>query len=255
MPTLVDRLSDRTCGEWIGIVRKRSRYFSWSSWGRPPVSRPKISTTSCPAERSVPQIERRLCREEVRLAQCRQFGLERVPAWPHAQVDVLPVVEAGALHFASRRARSPAARSGAALRRRRGRSGRRCRCSSESLDGPGRRASRCALAAVAAARSLLRKQPVRKLRAPRTPRPHVVTDVGIFRVLDAGSPPPSAQRPTRGIPPRARRRPGLRETPKSRTWRAARTRCTFPPPHSGTAAANTFGRLLTRSHVPRPPSD
>ncbi len=31
MPTLVDRLNDRTSGEWIGIVRNRSRYLSCSS--------------------------------------------------------------------------------------------------------------------------------------------------------------------------------------------------------------------------------
>ena len=35
-----------TRGDTIGITTNRSRYRSWSSTGRPPVSRPKTSTTS-----------------------------------------------------------------------------------------------------------------------------------------------------------------------------------------------------------------
>ena len=52
------------------------------------------------AERRVPEESRRLRREEIWLAERRQLALERLPARPDAQVDVLPVVEAGAFHLA-----------------------------------------------------------------------------------------------------------------------------------------------------------
>ena len=45
MPTLVERLSDRTSGEAIGIATNRPAYRSCRSSGRPPVSRPNTSTT------------------------------------------------------------------------------------------------------------------------------------------------------------------------------------------------------------------
>lgn len=34
------------------------------------------------------------------MAERGQLALERFPGWPHMQVDVLPVVETGAPHFA-----------------------------------------------------------------------------------------------------------------------------------------------------------
>ena len=51
-------------------------------------------------EGGVPQDARRFRREKERLAERRQLSLERAPAWPHARVDVLPVVESRAFHFA-----------------------------------------------------------------------------------------------------------------------------------------------------------
>ena len=46
------------------------------------------------AEGRVPHHARPLCREEVRLAERRQFPLEGRPVIPHPQVDVFPVVQA-----------------------------------------------------------------------------------------------------------------------------------------------------------------
>ena len=51
------------------------------------------------AEWRVPQELRRLRRKEVRFAEPRQLDFERVPAWPDAQVHMLPVVKAGAFHL------------------------------------------------------------------------------------------------------------------------------------------------------------
>src|SRR5579884_945279 len=52
------------------------------------------------AERRVPKKPRRFRREEERFAEPRQLLLERLPARPHSQIDVLPVVESCALHLA-----------------------------------------------------------------------------------------------------------------------------------------------------------
>ena len=140
MPTLVERFNERTSGDAIAIVTKRSRYFSWISGARPPVSRPKIKTTSSAVtERRIPELARRLGREEERLAERRQLTLERVPTGPHAQIDVLPVIEAGAFHLLLIERETRAARSNAAWRRWPGRCGRHCRCSSGSRDERGRR--------------------------------------------------------------------------------------------------------------------
>ena len=52
------------------------------------------------AEGRVPEETRGFRREEEGLAEVRQLMLECIPAWPHVQVDVLPIIEASALHLA-----------------------------------------------------------------------------------------------------------------------------------------------------------
>ncbi|HUQ48956.1 MAG TPA: hypothetical protein VM053_12050 [Gemmatimonadaceae bacterium] len=52
------------------------------------------------AERGVPEKLRCFGREEPWRAERRQLELERFPARPHLQIDVLPVVEPRALHLA-----------------------------------------------------------------------------------------------------------------------------------------------------------
>jgi hypothetical protein len=51
------------------------------------------------AEWCVPEQSGRLRGEEVRVTQRRQLALERLPALPRPQLDVLPVVQPGALHL------------------------------------------------------------------------------------------------------------------------------------------------------------
>src|SRR5437764_6784272 len=51
-------------------------------------------------ERRIPEQPSRFRREEPRLAKRRELALEHLPARPHPQVDVLPVVESRALHLA-----------------------------------------------------------------------------------------------------------------------------------------------------------
>src|SRR5215470_4391801 len=58
IPTLVDRLSDRTRGDRIGIATSRSWYRSSSSAGSPPVSRPNTRTTPSRAARGASQTRR-----------------------------------------------------------------------------------------------------------------------------------------------------------------------------------------------------
>ena len=58
----------------------------------------KYDTIRC-TERRIPDEPRRLCREEIWLAERRQLPLERIPARPHPQVQVHPIVEARALHL------------------------------------------------------------------------------------------------------------------------------------------------------------
>jgi len=50
-------------------------------------------------ERHVPEESLRLRREKVRSAESRKLFLERIPAWPHARIDMLPVVESGSLYL------------------------------------------------------------------------------------------------------------------------------------------------------------
>ena len=97
MPTLVERFSDRTQRRRDRHVTNRSRYRSWISArqaaGLAAEDQHDILSS---AERRIPELARRLGREEVRLAERRQLALERVPVGPDPQVDVLPVIEAGA---------------------------------------------------------------------------------------------------------------------------------------------------------------
>ena len=52
------------------------------------------------AQRGVPEQSSGLRREEVGLAERRKLGFEFVPAGPRPDVDVLPIVETGALDLA-----------------------------------------------------------------------------------------------------------------------------------------------------------
>src|SRR5262245_27413347 len=56
--TLVDRLSERTRGDRIGIAMRRPLYRSRSSAGKPSVSRPKTRTTLFDAPRGASQKRR-----------------------------------------------------------------------------------------------------------------------------------------------------------------------------------------------------
>src|SRR5215467_8568378 len=51
------------------------------------------------SEWHIPKKSLRLGREEIRIAERRQRSLERIPAWPHARIDIFPIVQAGSLHL------------------------------------------------------------------------------------------------------------------------------------------------------------
>jgi hypothetical protein len=59
------------------------------------------------AEWHIPKQSRRPRRKEVRIAKHRKLALERFPTWPHARLDMFPVVEAGPfqLTFTKRKAK------------------------------------------------------------------------------------------------------------------------------------------------------
>src|SRR5687767_3674943 len=108
-PTLAKRLVDGDADAGREVERSNTRRQDWHrdkpiaislvKLGRQPpgLTAEDQRDISADAERRVPYQSRRLGREEIRVAERRQLALERLPVRPDAHVDMLPIVEAGAL--------------------------------------------------------------------------------------------------------------------------------------------------------------